>query len=285
MTDTRYCDLHVHSCLSDGADTPEKLVDIACAAGLQAIALTDHNTIAGLPEFAAASEKKGLQAVYGCEFSTDYAGKELHILGLFLPLRSWPDVTAYTEMRNRLKALSNRDCCERLAAAGYDISYDDILEKNPGASINRMHISRELMEKGYAASVKEALHQLLQPEQGFFRKPARLDALDTIRRIKLWGGAAVWAHPLLNVSRAEIEVFIPEAKAAGLDGIETLYSLYSPEDTCYMQSISKTHDLLPSGGSDFHGINKPDIKMGVGKGNLRIPLEYLDALAERASKQ
>lgn len=283
MTDTRYCDLHTHSCFSDGADTPQALADAACRAGLYAIALTDHNTVAGLADFAHAAESRGILPVSGCEFSTDFAGNELHILGLFLPRDSWPEVAAYTEIRNRRKARSNRDCCERLAAAGYDVSYDDILEKNPGASINRMHIARELMSKGYTASVWEGFERLLQPEHGFFREPARLDALDTIRRIRQWGGAAVWAHPLISITPAEIEAFIPEAKEAGLDGIETLYSLYSPEDTRFMQSLAEAHGLLPSGGSDYHGINKPGIEIGTGKGGLRIPREYLEALACRAS--
>ena len=285
MNCSGYCDLHAHSCFSDGSCTPEEIVKAACDAGLRGVALTDHNTVSGLPDFTAAAGRYGIQAVCGCEFSTDYLGKELHILGLFLPRDSWDAVAAYTEIRNRRKARSNRDCTERLARAGYDISYDDILAGNPGASINRVHIARALLAKGYVSSVKDAFDRFLQPEHGFFREPARLDAFDTIRHIKDWGGAAVWAHPLISASPAEIGVFIPEAKSAGLDGIETLYSLYSPEDTRYMEALARKYGLLPGGGSDFHGANKPDIALGTGRGDLRVPVRCLTALAARASNK
>lgn len=283
MDKTLFCDLHVHSLCSDGMCTPEEVVRLAKEAGLAAVALTDHNTIVGLERFAEAAETAGIQPVFGCEFSTEYAGKELHILGLCLPREAWPEVTAYTDERNKRKARSNRECCERLAAAGYDISYDAILEANPGASINRIHISRALYEKGYAADVWAALKNFLQPEQGFFLDPARVDALETIRRIKSWGGAAVWAHPLSSATAKEAEAFLTEAVPEGLDGIETIYSLYSPEDTLFARSLAEKYGILQSGGSDFHGANKPDIAIGTGRGNLRIPLGFLNALADRAA--
>jgi len=285
MPHTEYCDLHTHTRFSDGACTPEELVQQAVAAKLTAVALTDHNTIAGLEDFVSAANRHGIQPICGCEFSTDFMGCEMHILGLFLPRTTWADVNAYTEIRNRRKAASNRDCTERLAAVGYTISYDDILEKNPGASINRVHIAQALLEKGYVTSIKDAFDRLLQPEHGFFREPARLGSLETIRKIKLWGGTAVWAHPLISAGKDVIEAFLPEACAAGLDGIETLYTLYSPEDTLYVQKLARKYSLLPSGGSDFHGVNKPDVAIGTGKGNLRIPMEYAVALSERSSGQ
>jgi len=117
MSHTEYCDLHAHSCFSDGMCTPEEVILTARDAHLKAVALTDHNTIAGLADFALAAEKHDVEPVYGCEFSTDYSGDELHILGLCLPKASWPAVAAYTEVRNRRKAQSNRECTERLAAA------------------------------------------------------------------------------------------------------------------------------------------------------------------------
>jgi len=116
-----YCDLHVHSCMSDGADTPKEAAAAAAKAGLRTVALTDHNTISGLTEFSAAAKELGLNGICGCEFSTEYAGKELHILGLYLPEEIWPDVRAYTDERNKRKARSNRECTERLAAAGYRV--------------------------------------------------------------------------------------------------------------------------------------------------------------------
>lgn len=277
-----YCDLHVHSCMSDGADTPKEAAAAAAKAGLRTVALTDHNTISGLAEFSAAAKNLGLNGICGCEFSTEYAGKELHILGLYLPEEIWPDVRAYTDERNKRKARSNRECTERLAAAGYDISYDAILEKNPGASINRMHIARELMEKGYAPGVKEALYSLLQPEQGYFLEPARMDAIETLRRIRAWGGVSVWAHPLTSADYNEAEAFLPALVDAGLDGIEVLYSLYSEEDTRFALSLAERFALLPSGGSDYHGINKPDISIGTGRGNLQVPNKFASALARRA---
>lgn len=282
MTHPEFCDLHTHSNCSDGSCTPEELVLAAKAACLKAVALTDHNTVAGLSDFSAACEKHGVLPVCGCEFNTDWQGAEIHILGLFLPRNSWDEIAAYTEIRNQRKHRSNRECTERLAAAGYDISYDDILRSNSGTSINRVHIARALLEKGYVSSVKDAFDRLLQPKHGFFQNPALLDALETIRHIKSWGGTAVWAHPPISIDISSAEAFLPEAKQAGLDGLETLYARYSPEDTRRMQWLAHRYSLLSSGGSDFHGDNNPGISIGSGKGDLRIPMEYLVALSERS---
>lgn len=272
-----FCDLHTHSRFSDGTDTPQQLILGAERAGLGAIALCDHNTVAGLPDFMAAARGREVEAVPGCEFSTDYQGVELHILGLMIQLEHYGAVTALLEEAQRQKEQSNIDLVAALNAAGYRVDYDRICARSNG-QINRAHIAAELMEQGYISSIQEAFKSLLTKKRGFYRPPQRIGAYDCIRFIKSIGAIAVLAHPFLNLDEAGLRQFLPEAVDAGLDGMEVLYSKYSDETTRLAYQIAQDYALKPSGGSDYHGSNKPDIAIGTGRGNLQIPMSWLDAL-------
>ncbi len=274
------CDLHVHSNFSDGTDTPRELIRQAQTLGLGAIALCDHNTVAGLPDFMAAAAGSGVEAVAGCEFSTDYQGTELHILGLFLAPEHYAAVTALLEKAQREKEESNRNLVRALNEAGYAIDYEKVVARSQG-SVNRAHIAAELLEQGYVSSIQEAFKSLLTKKRGFYRPPQRIGAYDCIRFIQSLGAVAVLAHPFLNLDGDALRTFLPQAMEAGLDGMEVLYSKYSPETTEEALSIAQAFRLLPSGGSDYHGNNKPDIAMGTGRGNLQIPYAWLEALKER----
>ena len=276
----KFCDLHTHSLYSDGTCTPEQLIAIAQEAGLSAVVLSDHNTVAGLPSFIQAAENSGVEAVPGIEFSTEYLGKELHILGLFIKPESYPQINALLQQFLQRKDQSNRELVERLAQAGVVLDYDKIKKQSAG-SINRAVIGAEMVELGYCESVKKAFSDWLSPKQGFYIPPLRPDAFETIRFIKSIGAVAVLAHPFLSLDEQELEVFLQTAVPAGLDGMEVYYSLFSPEQTEKACSIADSYGLLYSGGSDFHGKNKPDIAMGTGKGNLKIPLSWLENLRTR----
>lgn len=275
-----YCDLHTHSNFSDGTYSPAQLIEAAKALGLQAIALTDHNTVAGLPDFVAAGQGSGLEAVPGCEFSTDYRGTELHILGLYLTPAHYQTVTDLLEEAQREKEKSNIDLVAALNAAGYELDYEAICATCNG-QINRAHIAAAMVEKGYFADMQACFRGVLSAKHGFYRQPKRIDAYDCIRFIKSLGAVAVLAHPFLNLDEAALRAFLPKAVEAGLDGMEVAYSKYSPETTATAVAVADAFGLCYAGGSDFHGGNKPDIRLGTGRGDLRIPLTWLEKLKTR----
>lgn len=274
-----FCDLHTHSVFSDGTDTPAQLIARAAQMGLTAIALTDHNTVAGLPDFLAAGQGSGVKAVPGCEFSTDYQGVELHILGLYIQPEHYQTVTDLLEKAQRDKEESNRNLVKALNEAGYKIDYEKVNTRSQG-SVNRAHIAAELMEAGYISSIQEAFQSLLTKKRGFYKPPQRIAAYDCIRFIKSIGSKAVLAHPFLNLKEeAALRGFLPGAVEAGMDGMEVVYSKFTPEQTERAKQIASEFGLLYSGGSDYHGDNKPDIAMGVGRGNLQIPEAWENRLA------
>lgn len=281
------CDLHVHSTFSDGTLTTAELIAMAATENLTAVALTDHNTINGLAEFMAAGAESRVIAVPGVELSTGYGpqDREIHVLGLFLPESSWADVTKYVAQRNERKAQSNRECVERIARAGFRIFYDEIVAGRENVSINRVHIAEALLKKGYVDSIKQAFRTFLNPANGFYVEPAKLPALEAIGKIREWGGVAVWAHPLLNLEGGDVSAFLREAVPAGLQGMETRYSLFDRNDEAFLDGLAAEFGVLPSGGSDFHGANKPDIAMGSGRGSLRVPHDYYTALKSAQGKR
>ena len=272
------CDLHAHSNRSDGTLTPSGLVTAAKEAGLSAIALTDHNTVAGLKEFIKAAREADIEAVPGVEISTEYEGVELHVLGLYIPEKAFDDVENYVAQYNVRKERSNRDLVTRLNEAGYLIDYEEIVAGTPDGHINRAHIAKALLAKGYVDSVKAAFSSLLKEGKGFYVPPKRIGALDAVAFIKSVGAVPVWAHPFLQMDEDGARRFLAEAVPLGLAGMETRYSLYDAETEAAADRLIKEFGILPSGGSDFHGGVKPDIKLGVGKGNLRIPLDYARGL-------
>ena len=276
-----YCDLHVHSHFSDGTWSPEELVAEAERIGLDAVALCDHNTVDGVPRFMAAGQRSSVQTVAGIEFSTDFQGTELHILALFVQPEHYDTINAMMEDWKKKKEQSNIDLVAALNRGGYDISYAEIRERGNGY-INRAHIAAELTKKGYTESAQDAFKKLLNPSRGFYQPPQKLLAYDIIRFIKSIGAAAVLAHPFLNLDEAGLRAFLPEAIDCGLDGMEVLYPKYKPEQTVLAERIAEEFGILGSGGSDFHGDNKPDIAMGSGRGTLAVPTEYMLKLRQRA---
>lgn len=274
------CDLHVHSVFSDGTLTPGQLIREAERCGLSALALCDHNTVAGLPDFLAAAEGSGVEAVPGIEFSTDYNGTELHLLGLFIRQSDYGRITELLADFRERKDRSNRELVEKLSAAGYVLDYEAIKAATPNGQVNRAHISAALFQHGYTESVREGFRHLLVPGHGYYTPPERLDVFDAIRFIKSMGAVAVLAHPFLNLNEEELRVFLTRALPCGLDGMETVYVTYDAATARTAAAMAEEFGLKQSGGSDFHGANKPDVRLGVGRGNLCIPLKFLDGLRQ-----
>ncbi len=279
-----FCDLHTHSTFSDGTDTPAQLLELAEQLGLGAVALTDHNTVAGLPEFLLAAKDKKVRAIAGTEFSTDYHGTELHILGLFLKPEQFSSITALLEDYHQRKEQSNRDLVYKLNAAGYAVDYDRIKSSTPEGQVNRALIAAELTRLGYTESIQAAFKRLLSPKCGYYIPPARPSTFETIRFIKSLGAVAVLAHPFLNLEEEPLREFLKEAVPCGLDAMETMYSTYDERTTAAAKQVADDFGLLHSGGSDYHGKNKPHIQMGIGQGNLAVPQGLMTAMEERLQK-
>lgn len=275
------CDLHVHSHFSDGSDTPEQLIKNAQMAGLSAIALTDHNTVAGLPAMLSAARGSGVEVIPGCEFTTEHNGDELHILGLFIQPQHYEAVNSLLARFMIRKSESNRHLVECLRKAGIELDYDAIA-KNALGSVNRAVIAAEMVRKGYCESVKAAFDEYLSASKGYYIPPQRLQSVEVIRFIKSVGAVAVLAHPFLTYNEEQLRDFLTKAVPAGLDGMEVHYSAYDEQTTVRSMVITEDFGLLQSGGSDYHGTNKPHIAMGVGQGNLCIPLSLAEMLKKRA---
>lgn len=274
----RYCDLHTHSVFSDGTCTPAEIIDTAVSLGLSVVALCDHNTVGGLSEFHAAAQGKPVEAVGGIEISTEYMDKDLHIVGLYIPPEHYDRITAMMEEANRRKQEKNLRLVEALKQNGYHISYEELRAQIPGGNINRAHIAAVLTEKGYTTSIKDAFDTLLSEKRGYYTPPKRLAVLDVIAFLRSIGAVPVLAHPFLDLTEPELEIFLPQAKEAGLVGMETLYSTFDSFQREAAARIAQKHGLLPSGGSDFHGSNKPDIRLGRGRGDLFVPSSFPAAL-------
>ena len=276
---TGMCDLHTHSTASDGSLTPTELIRAAEAIGLDAIALCDHNTVSGLREFLQAAENSSVTAIPGCEFSSDYMGIDLHIIGLFIPETQYDRITAVLTQTQVEKERSNLDLVANLAKDGYVIDYPALRAQAGDGFINRANIASALVEKGYVPSVKDAFSQLLSPKGKYYNPPKRMDTFEVIDFIKSIGAVAILAHPFLNLKEeAQLRAFLDEAVKHGLDAMETIYTAYSPETTVLAKQIAAEYSLLESGGSDFHGAAKPATALGTGKGNLKVPTEILHKL-------
>lgn len=277
----KYCDLHLHSYYSDGTESPKYLVSQAKALGISPIALCDHNTVKGLEEFLTEAEMQGVEAIPGIEFSVDYQGKELHLLAFGIEKKYYAEIEEKMDEYLKIRERTNREMVDALRSAGYMIDYDEILAKSGTGYINRSHIGRELTEKGYTASVREAFDTLLSKKSPYFRPRKFPDVFDMIGYARKIGAVPILAHPFLQFDEEGLRTFLTEARKRGLFGMETVYTEFSEEQTALAQKIAKEFDLLESGGSDFHGSTKPDVAFGVGFGNLRVPCRLADEIKTR----
>ena len=279
-------DLHLHSTHSDGTLPPAALIQRIKSAGLSAAALTDHNTVSGVPAFLEEAHRQGVTAVTGVELSTVRDGRELHLLGLFIPPEHLSDVTALTEDYLIRKEQSNRDLVARLAADGYRVDYEAIREATPDGNVNRALIAKALLAGGYVPSVKAAFDTLLGEGMGYYIPPSRIDFLEAIRFLRSIRTVPVWAHPLQYIDEATVTALLPLAEEAGLIGMEVMHSSYTEATVTAAKALADRFGLLYSGGSDFHGAVKPDVYLGIGSREgtePNIPDEYYERLRAKAT--
>lgn len=273
-------DLHTHSTISDGTLTPIELVAYAKTKGLKAIALTDHDSIDGISEAVEASTKYDLELIPGIEFAVSFKNKEIHILGYFIDYKN-------DEFKTQLKQTQidrqnrNLEIIEKLKKIGVEITSEELYsiagKKN---IVSRVHFAKLLLKKGYVNTRDEAFKRYLCEGGKAYVPRKALNALDCINLINTNGGIPVLAHPTLyNLTMNQIELMVKEFIEFGIKGIEAIYSTYSHQQEADLKVIAKKYNLKISGGSDFHGDNKPNIDLGSGiSNNLSVPYKILEDL-------
>ena len=278
-------DLHVHSYYSDGTQSPAELLKEAEEIGLSAFALTDHDGTAGLDEILELSKNSTVEIVPGIEITSAFFDKEIHVLGYYINYHM-------DEMKNFLANLvdrrenRNREMCQRLHDAGLSISYEALRGSLPAKTVlTRMHFARFLYNAKDVSSIDEAFHRYLGDRCPTYVRMKKITPEEAVKFIRSVGGVPVLAHPILyGLSEARLDALVASMKEAGLAGIETVYSTYLPADERSIRKLAAKYDLVMTGGSDYHGSNKPHIKLGKGMGKLFVPGDFLDELKKEYLK-
>ena len=266
--DNRIVDLHVHSTESDGTFTPTEVIAEAKKAGLSAIALTDHDTATGIRKAMGAAKEAGIELIPGIELSTAYTfpgkkqEKEIHIVGLYINPDD-PELLKMTAEFRECRDKRNEKMIAALQEEGFPITMEALLAANPDSVITRANIARFLYEHGWIKSVTEAFDKYIGDGCRCYVGRFKVSPMEAVSLIKKTGGIAILAHPLLyHLGVEQLQLLIDDLKAVGLDGIEAIYSTYTTGEEQLVKRIAKENDLLISGGSDFHGANKPYIHLG-----------------------
>ena len=280
-------DLHIHSTASDGTDSPSAIVHKAAALGLDAIALTDHDTLDGLDAAEDTAREKGIIFVRGCEISTETPWGEAHFLGLWIPRDASRTAALEKALEDvRAKRLSrNLSMAEKLQGLGFDVSYEAAAELAGGRVVGRPHFAELLCRLGVVKDRKEAFRQYLGEGCAAYEPRELMSPETAIRLLKEAGALVSMAHPrLLHASVAELSQLLEKLKLAGLDALEAYHSEHNAGDVRECVELADRFDFQLTGGSDYHGLPKPKIALGSGKGGLRVARHVYDKLMEyRAS--
>lgn len=281
----RYIDLHVHSNCSDGTFSPEELVVLGIKQELVAFSLTDHDTICGVePAMKKAEEfDHKIQVIPGVELSCKYMvspsqSVEIHMLGYQYDIHNKKLIDTLENISKERDA-RNQKMCKNLQDAGYPISYEALCERFGDTILTRAHFARLLLENGGVPSMDYAFHTCLSSDSPYFVNREYLTPKSAIELIQESGGIPVLAHPLLyKLSVSQIRHMLDQLTSYGLCGIEALYSRNRGTDEAFVRKLADEYNLFITGGSDFHGSNKPDIELGRGTGDLRVPVMLLENL-------
>jgi predicted metal-dependent phosphoesterase TrpH len=275
-------DLHLHSTNSDGSETPEELVLRGRRMGLTAMALTDHDNMGGIEEFLAACRKHGMIGIAGVEISAavEEGHGTLHILGYGVN----PEHPLVKENLGRVldgRAWRNGQILSKLNELGCELEWAEVQACAGEDVVGRAHIAQALIDRDYVSSVDEAFDRYLAKGRPAYVDRYRLYPAEGIGMIREAGGVAVIAHPFSwETDEAKLEAGLLTLKALGLAGVEALYSEYNPERTVALLRMTKRLGLLTTGGSDYHGLAKPDIALGKGFGALCVPDDCLAPLLQ-----
>jgi hypothetical protein len=272
-------DLHTHSDYSDGSDTPSRIVELAVAAGLAAVALTDHDGIDGNAEAMAAAQGR-IEVIPGVELSVAWGDRAVHLLGYWIePDAPISDLLA--DIRGN-RDERNREMVAALADLGIDITEDDITIEGGRGSVGRPHIAAVLVRKGVVATIADAFDQYLAAGRPAYRGRLRLDLPEAVDLIHRSGGVAAVAHPHTIADReTEFLDLFERLTDLDVDGVECHYGEYAPDLRDRLDRHARSLGLVPTGGSDYHGTYKPGITVGTGKGDLRVPDTAVAELQQR----
>lgn len=277
-------DLHTHSTASDGTESPTRVVEMAAAHRLTALALTDHDTLQGVPEARAAASEHGIELVPGTELSVEYARGGMHLVVLWLEPGPGP-------LQDRLEALQggrdhrNRLIVSRLAELGLPLTYEEVEAEAGGGSVGRPHIASVMVGKGYVPSIADAFELWLAAGRPAYVGRLRLTPEEAIRLARQSGGVPILAHPhTLGIDRAEeMAALLTRLVDAGLVGMEAHYAGYHRHEREGYAHLARRFGLIPSGGSDYHGDYKPGLEVGVGFGDLEVADTVLEELRTRVT--
>ena len=283
---TALCDLHVHSTKSDGTVAPAEVVRRAKDARLAAMALTDHDTFDGIAEALEAGRKHGIRVVPGIELSLPHKST-FHMIGLAVDPGNARILAVAAALREG-RGPRNDEIVGKLRALGIDVTIDEVRAEAGGDVVARPHFARVLVKRRVVGSLQEAFDRFLKKGAPAYAERTRVDLAEAVDAVRDAGGATVICHPFTLGHGDDDAATLAELRAlaaAGVDAVEVRCGRSTPSDIARWEGLARDAGLLPSGGSDFHGDNKPDLKIGRGRGRLRVPLEWLEALEDRARRR
>jgi predicted metal-dependent phosphoesterase TrpH len=275
-------DLHLHTTHSDGSCSTAEVLGFAKAAGVRALAITDHDIVAGIPEAMEIGSRVGIEVIPGVEISSRYGDSELHILGYCF---DWQESLLLSRLKTLRDSRHQRNpmIIQKLTELGLDVTYDEVKQLAGTESVGRPHIARVLLNKKIVTSAKEAIDRYLAEGRPAFVPRQLPDPAEAVAWIREAGGIAVLAHPTwVRESIEGLSRLVGDLKTVGLGGMEVYYSTHNTKQTQEYLGLAKQFDLLVTGGSDFHGVTKPDIQVGIGRGELAVSEKLLDPLKKAA---
>lgn len=272
-------DLHTHSTFSDGSDSPEELLARAAEMRLTSIALTDHDTLEGIPDAQMAAERRGIELIPGTELSLEYVKGGMHLVVLWLEPRPGPLQDRLADLRDG-RDERNARIVERLTELGVPIDLDEVVSEAGEGSVGRPHIAAVMVRHGHVDSIEQAFDEYLGNDRKAYVGRERLEPREAIQLARASGGVPILAHPhtLAIDNRFEMADLLVELRAHGLVGIECHYGSYPADGRAGMVALANRFGLIPSGGSDFHGSYKADVALGIGRAGIAIPDSILDDL-------
>jgi predicted metal-dependent phosphoesterase TrpH len=268
-------DLHSHTNESDGSCSPAQLIDEAARAGVRVLGITDHDTFAGFDQAGAHARERGVELVCGIELSTKLHGQSVHLLGYFMRNGGAHEFREWVLELQKSRRERNVRLAARLRELGFDITIEEAEARGRGMT-GRPHFAAIMVEKGYVANFRQAFDDYLDESAIGYVYRHEPTFAEGVKHIRNSGGIASLAHPIRV--RGNVPALMPELCASGMNAIEAYHSDHGPSETAEYLDLARQYGLLVTGGSDFHGTVKPDVKLGTGDGNLRVPEELLETL-------
>ncbi len=274
-----HVDLHLHTTASDGVMSPSEIVKYAKAKGLQAISITDHDTIGGLEEGLAEGRRIGFEVIPGIEISAEHSPGSMHLLGYFMDIHH-PRLKERLAHLQQARAERNPKMVEKLNHLGVDLTYEEVVRASGGGQVGRPHFAQVLVEKKYARNFQDAFERYLKKGAPAYVDKFRYSPREAIHFVNEAGGVVVLGHPnTLGLSGSnELDNLILSLLKEGLKGIEAFYPEHSSYEIVYYKALAERYGLVVTGGTDYHGIEKESLDIGVGRGDMKLPYSIVEAL-------